>query len=263
MILCKFIAQTRCESNACCFCRLKMQRSWLTNRTISFTFALGSATGAAGLDCLTNSPNHWWGMTCGANLWVQLFLQIAQLESLRLQLVYWKLCNRFGLSDFSDANVYRICLHLDLIESIGILGKNVWKEKRVNNESKCKANTLWHSCCLDMVWLALSFTWYLNLFHIQILEQLVLNNILCRLNLLIVGFSGHFHLDMLDLYYRCLCSSYYWIKISNLVAPLAMLLGATIAGLRCPHRNSYPSIEGWLPAAATLWGCWDYSYLDC
>ena len=65
-----------------------------------------------------------------------------------------------------------------------------------------KANILWIFLLLlgyGMISLLVSLG-ILNLFHIQILEQIGINIILAVGLNLIVGFSGQFHSDMLDLW---------------------------------------------------------------
>ena len=81
------------------------------NRTISFTFALGSALAGAGgvlIGLYYNSIEPLMGMTPGIKAFVAAVLG--------------------GLSDFRDAIVYAILIVILLIRPAGILGKNV-KEK--------------------------------------------------------------------------------------------------------------------------------------
>ena len=81
------------------------------NRTISFTFALGSALAGAGgvlIGLYYNAIEPLMGMTPGI-----------KLETF---------ATAFGMSDFRDAIVYAILIVILLIRPAGILGKNV-KEK--------------------------------------------------------------------------------------------------------------------------------------
>ena len=95
------------------------------NRTISFTFALGSAlAGAAGvlIALYYNSLEPLMGMTPGIKSFVAAVLGgfvIGLLETF---------ATAFGMSDFRDAIVYGILIIILLIRPAGILGKNV-KEK--------------------------------------------------------------------------------------------------------------------------------------
>lgn len=106
------------------------------NRTISFTFALGSAlAGAAGvlIALYYNSLEPLMGMTPGIKSFVAAVLGgigiipgaalggfvIGILETLSIT---------FGFGDFRDAIVYAILIVILLIRPAGILGKNV-KEK--------------------------------------------------------------------------------------------------------------------------------------
>jgi len=106
------------------------------NRTISFTFALGSAlAGAAGvlIALYYNSLEPLMGMTPGLKSFVAAVLGgigiipgaafggfvIGLLETF---------ATAFGMSDFRDAIVYGILILILLVRPAGILGKNV-KEK--------------------------------------------------------------------------------------------------------------------------------------
>ena len=102
------------------------------NRTISFTFALGSALAGAGgvlIGLYYNSIEPLMGMTPGIKAFVAAVLGgigiilggfvIGLLETF---------ATAIGLSDFRDAIVYAILIVILLIRPAGILGKNV-KEK--------------------------------------------------------------------------------------------------------------------------------------
>ncbi|MDR1568585.1 MAG: branched-chain amino acid ABC transporter permease [Streptococcaceae bacterium] len=106
------------------------------NRTISFTFALGSALAGAGgvlIGLYYNSIDPLMGMTPGIKAFVAAVLGgigiipgaalggfvIGMLETLSTAL---------GLSDYRDAVVYAVLIVILLVRPTGILGKNV-KEK--------------------------------------------------------------------------------------------------------------------------------------
>lgn len=106
------------------------------NRTISFTFALGSALAGAGgvlIGLYYNSIEPLMGMTPGLKAFVAAVLGgigiipgaalggfvIGILETFSIT---------FGLSDFRDAVVYIVLIIILLVRPSGILGKNV-KEK--------------------------------------------------------------------------------------------------------------------------------------
>lgn len=106
------------------------------NRTISFTFALGSAlAGAAGvlIALYYNSLEPLMGMTPGIKSFVAAVLGgIGIIPGAALGGVVIGLLETFatavGLSDFRDAIVYAILIIILLVRPAGILGKNV-KEK--------------------------------------------------------------------------------------------------------------------------------------
>ena len=106
------------------------------NRTISFTFALGSAlAGAAGvlIALYYNSLEPLMGMTPGIKSFVAAVLGgIGIIPGAALGGFVIGLLETFatalGLSDFRDAIVYAILFVILLIRPAGILGKNV-KEK--------------------------------------------------------------------------------------------------------------------------------------
>ena len=106
------------------------------NRTISFTFALGSAlAGAAGvlIALYYNSLEPLMGMTPGIKSFVAAALGgIGIIPGAALGGFVIGLLETFatalGLSDFRDAIVYAILIVILLIRPAGILGKNV-KEK--------------------------------------------------------------------------------------------------------------------------------------
>ena len=106
------------------------------NRTISFTFALGSAlAGAAGvlIALYYNSLEPLMGMTPGIKSFVAAVLGgIGIIPGAALGGFFIGLLETFatalGLSDFRDAIVYAILIVILLIRPAGILGKNV-KEK--------------------------------------------------------------------------------------------------------------------------------------
>ena len=106
------------------------------NRTISFTFALGSAlAGAAGvlIALYYNSLEPLMGMTPGIKSFVAAGLGgIGIIPGAALGGFVIGLLETFatalGLSDFRDAIVYAILIVILLIRPAGILGKNV-KEK--------------------------------------------------------------------------------------------------------------------------------------
>ena len=106
------------------------------NRTISFTFALGSAlAGAAGvlIALYYNSLEPLMGMTPGIKSFVAAVLGgIGIIPGAALGGFVIGLLETFatavGLSDFRDAIVYGILIIILLIRPAGILGKNV-KEK--------------------------------------------------------------------------------------------------------------------------------------
>ena len=106
------------------------------NRTISFTFALGSAlAGAAGvlIALYYNSLDPLMGMTPGIKSFVAAGLggigifPGAALGGFVIGLLE-TFATALGLSDFRDAIVYAILIVILLIRPAGILGKNV-KEK--------------------------------------------------------------------------------------------------------------------------------------
>lgn len=106
------------------------------NRTISFTFALGSAlAGAAGvlIALYYNSLEPLMGMTPGIKSFVAAVLggigiiPGAALGGFVIGLLE-TFATAFGMSDFRDAIVYGILIIILLIRPAGILGKNV-KEK--------------------------------------------------------------------------------------------------------------------------------------
>ena len=106
------------------------------NRTISFTFALGSAlAGAAGvlIAIYYNSLEPLMGMTPGIKSFVAAVLGgIGIIPGAALGGFVIGLLETFatavGLSDFRDAIVYAILIIILLVRPAGILGKNV-KEK--------------------------------------------------------------------------------------------------------------------------------------
>lgn len=106
------------------------------NRTISFTFALGSAlAGAAGvlIALYYNSLEPLMGMTSGLKSFVAAVLggigiiPGAALGGFVIGLLE-TFATAFGMSDFRDAIVYGILILILLVRPAGILGKNV-KEK--------------------------------------------------------------------------------------------------------------------------------------
>ena len=106
------------------------------NRTISFTFALGSAlAGAAGvlIALFYNFPETFIGMTPGLKSFVAAVLggigiiPGAALGGFVIGLLE-TFATAFGMSDFRDAIVYGILILILLVRPAGILGKNV-KEK--------------------------------------------------------------------------------------------------------------------------------------
>lgn len=106
------------------------------NRTISFTFALGSAlAGAAGvlIALYYNSLEPLMGMTPGLKSFVAAVLggigiiPGAALGGFVIGLLE-TFATAFGMSDFRDAIVYGILILILLVRPEGILGKNV-KEK--------------------------------------------------------------------------------------------------------------------------------------
>ena len=106
------------------------------NRTISFTFALGSAlAGAAGvlIALYYNSLEPMMGMTPGLKSFVAAVLggigiiPGAALGGFVIGLLE-TFATAFGMSDFRDAIVYGILILILLVRPVGILGKNV-KEK--------------------------------------------------------------------------------------------------------------------------------------
>ena len=106
------------------------------NRTISFTFALGSAlAGAAGVPIALyyNSLEPLMGMTPGLKSFVAAVLggigiiPGAALGGFVIGLLE-TFATAFGMSDFRDAIVYGILILILLVRPAGILGKNV-KEK--------------------------------------------------------------------------------------------------------------------------------------
>ena len=122
-----------------------------------------------------------------------------------------------------------------------------------------KVNILWLLLLLlgyGVISLLVSFG-ILNLFHIQILEQIGINIILAVGLNLIVGFSGQFSLGHAGF----MAIGAYAAAIIGSKSPTygaffgAMLLGAIIA-VGCLGRwNSYPSFEGGLPCSCDTWGC--------
>ena len=103
------------------------------NRTISFTFALGSAlAGAAGvlIALYYNSLEPLMGMTPGIKSFVAAVLggigiiPGAALGGFVIGLLE-TFATAFGMSDFRDAIVYGILIIILLIRPAGILGKNV------------------------------------------------------------------------------------------------------------------------------------------
>ena len=106
------------------------------NRTISFTFALGSALAGAAADLTApyyNSLEPLMGMTPGIKSFVAAVLGgIGIIPGAALGGFVIGLLETFatalGLSDFRDAIVYAILIVILLIRPAGILGKNV-KEK--------------------------------------------------------------------------------------------------------------------------------------
>ncbi|VQO93956.1 branched-chain amino acid ABC transporter permease [Streptococcus pneumoniae] len=106
------------------------------NRTISFTFALGSAlAGAAGvlIALYYNSLEPLMGVTPGLKSFVAAVLggigiiPGAALGGFVIGLLE-TFATAFGMSDFRDAIVYGILLLILIVRPAGILGKNV-KEK--------------------------------------------------------------------------------------------------------------------------------------
>ena len=106
------------------------------NRTISFTFALGSAlAGAAGvlIALYYNALEPLMGMTPGIKSFVAAVLggigiiPGAALGGFVIGLLE-TFATAFGMSDFRDAIVYGILLLILIVRPAGILGKNV-KEK--------------------------------------------------------------------------------------------------------------------------------------
>ncbi|MEW4354362.1 branched-chain amino acid ABC transporter permease [Streptococcus pneumoniae] len=106
------------------------------NRTISFTFALGSAlAGAAGvlIALYYNSLEPLMGMTPGLKSFVAAVLggigiiPGAALGGFVIGLLE-TFATAFGMSDFRDAIVYAVLILILLVRPAGILGKNV-KEK--------------------------------------------------------------------------------------------------------------------------------------
>lgn len=106
------------------------------NRTISFTFALGSAlAGAAGvlIGLYYNSVEPLMGMTPGLKAFVAAVLggigiiPGAALGGFVIGILE-TFATVFGLSDFRDAVVYIVLIVILLVRPSGILGKNV-KEK--------------------------------------------------------------------------------------------------------------------------------------
>ena len=105
------------------------------NRTISFTFALGSALAGAGvlIALYYNSLEPLMGMTPGIKSFVAAVLGgIGIIPGAALGGFVIGLLETFatavGLSDFRDAIVYAILIIILLVRPAGILGKNV-KEK--------------------------------------------------------------------------------------------------------------------------------------
>ncbi|MEG3033556.1 MAG: branched-chain amino acid ABC transporter permease, partial [Enterococcus sp.] len=106
------------------------------NRTISFTFALGSALAAAGgmlIGLYYNSIDPMMGVTPGLKSFVAAVLggigiiPGAALGGFVIGLIE-TIATALGFSDFKDAIVYFVLILILLIRPAGILGKNI-KEK--------------------------------------------------------------------------------------------------------------------------------------
>lgn len=106
------------------------------NRTISFTFALGSALAAAGgmlIGLYYNSINPMMGVAPGLKSFVAAVLggigiiPGAALGGFVIGLIE-TMSIAFGFSDYKDALVYAVLIIILLIRPAGILGKNI-KEK--------------------------------------------------------------------------------------------------------------------------------------
>lgn len=106
------------------------------NRTISFTFALGSALAAAGgmlIGLYYNSINPMMGVAPGLKSFVAAVLggigiiPGAALGGFVIGMIE-TMATAFGFSDYKDALVYAILIIILLIRPAGILGKNI-KEK--------------------------------------------------------------------------------------------------------------------------------------
>lgn len=149
------------------------------NRTISFTFALGSAlAGAAGvlIALYYNSLEPLMGVTPGLKSFVAAVLggigiiPGAALGGFVIGLLE-TFATAFGMSDFRDAIVYGILLLILIVRPAGIL--------------------LLAGYSLISVLVSVGV---LNLFYVQILQQIGINIILAVGLNLIVGFSGQFSL---------------------------------------------------------------------
>ena len=106
------------------------------NRTISFTFALGSALAAAGgmlIGLYYNSINPMMGVAPGLKSFVAAVLggigiiPGAALGGFVIGMIE-TLATALGFSDYKDALVYAVLIVILLIRPAGILGKNI-KEK--------------------------------------------------------------------------------------------------------------------------------------
>ncbi len=106
------------------------------NRTISFTFAIGSALAAAGgmlIGLYYNSIDPMMGVTPGLKSFVAAVLggigiiPGAALGGFVIGLIE-TIATALGFSDFKDAIVYLVLILILLIRPAGILGKNI-KEK--------------------------------------------------------------------------------------------------------------------------------------
>lgn len=106
------------------------------NRTISFTFALGSALAAAGgmlIGLYYNSIDPMMGVAPGLKSFVAAVLggigviPGAALGGFVIGLIE-TMATAFGFSDYKDALVYLVLIIILLVRPAGILGKNI-KEK--------------------------------------------------------------------------------------------------------------------------------------
>ena len=106
------------------------------NRTISFTFALGSALAAAGgmlIGLYYNSIDPMMGVAPGLKAFIAAVLggigiiPGAALGGFVIGLIE-TISTAFGFSDYKDALVYLILIIILFVRPAGILGKNV-KEK--------------------------------------------------------------------------------------------------------------------------------------